>query len=66
VLDIQLFDEYLGKYYLCYCSGLEKKGNCKGRPCNFKIDTFAAGKGQPSVVVTNPGGKSENVSGKTA
>lgn len=42
--------------------GLEKTGNCKGRPANFKIDTFAAGKGEPAVVVTNPQGKPEKVS----
>lgn len=47
---------------LINCVGLEKSGNCKLRPANFTIDTFAAGQGKPAVTVVNPQGKQEKVS----
>ena len=43
-------------------TGLEPRGNCIGRPANFKIETFAAGKGEPLVLVKNPRGQPERVS----
>lgn len=42
--------------------GLEPTGNCVDRPANFKIDTFAGGKGDPLVLVKNPRGQPERVS----
>lgn len=44
------------------CLGLEPHGNCIDRPANFKIETFAGGKGEPLVLVKNPRGQPERVS----